>query len=111
MQYATVTNATGKVVALFVHDPNVGRIVYKGPPGSDIAASFDVVASKPVVRTKLVDGAMLRRKVLPTDPKFLAEKLNDMIFPPYKIQQLSDTTESSMLDDVADRLEKEWFPQ
>ena len=108
-QYAVVANEAGKVVALFVHDPTVSRMVFKGPVASDLAASFDIVADRPVVRTRIVDGAMIRRKITPSEAKYLREKLDDMVFPPYRVLQISDVAGSSQLDDVADELEKEWF--
>jgi hypothetical protein len=109
MQFAVIVNNVGKPFAIFVHDPSVGRVVFKGPTGSDLAASFAFSATKPVVRGTVVGGSIIRKKIPSNDPSYLREKLDDMIFPPYRVQQVSDISSSKALDDVADDLEKEWL--
>lgn len=107
MQYATITDGSGKNVALVVHDPGSGRLVFKGKQGSELNKSFDFARDRPVVTLEKLNNSLIRRKLQPSQTEYLRALLDRCIHIPYKVKSIEDSSGSHRLDSLSDKLEEE----
>jgi hypothetical protein len=107
VQYATIIDSNAKPVALIVHDPKAGRVVFKGKQGSELEKSFSFALDRPVVTLENRNGSQIRRKLLPTQTEYLRPLLDRFVHIPYKVKSIEDATGSHRLDSLSDKLEQE----
>lgn len=107
IQYAVIRSGAGKDIAVVVHDTTSKRVVFKGNRDSDLYKSFSVAYDRAVVIPVEQHGALLRRKVIPSQPEYLRALTSKFVHHPYDVRTIQPTDGTQRLDACADKLEKE----
>ena len=110
IQYALIGNGT-KNMALVLHNPDDGKVVFKGKPESDLQRSFSLVVDRPVVNVVSEGRAIVRKKTTKTDKAFLKALLDNFVHPPYLVKSIETVQGSHRIDSLADRLEDEYLKE
>jgi len=105
MNYAIISK-NNKKVAVVIHNPKEGRVVFKGNPTSDLYQAFSLVYGKPVVVTDQEGKSSFRRKIVQSDKDYLSYLTDKFVHFPYVVSSV-ESNDSNRIDDVADKLEKE----
>ena len=108
MQFAVIKSGSGKDVAVIAHDTESKRVVFKGAADSDLCKAFSVAYDHAVV-VPIVDksGAVLRRKVIPSQDEYLRALLSNCVHYPYEVRTVQPIEGAQRLDAAADRIAKD----
>lgn len=108
IHWAIIRNLeSDKNIAVLVHDEDTGRIVYKiRPSDALLQKSLDIFVDRSVVvqEEDPVLGFMKRRRILKTDPDYLAHFVDKAIDYPYEIRSLASSEDETSMDQVADEM-------
>lgn len=108
MQYAVISGASGKDIAVVAHDPSSARVVFKGPSNSDLYQAFALAYGRPVVIPIEKGMALLRRKIIPSQDEYLRALLSKFVHHPYEVRTVNTAVDSHYrLDSLADKLAQE----
>lgn len=106
IQYGVVARS-GKDVAIIAHQPNVGRVVFKGDTDSALYKAFAIARDKPVVIHYTEQGVNLRRKIVPKEEEYLRVLLDRVVHSPYEVRTIQPADTTLRLDAFADAMAKD----
>lgn len=108
MNFAVIHNQeSGKNVAIFVHDPETGRLIYKVRPADALLQKMlDILSDRSVVVTEedAFHGYTKRRRILRTDDDYLRHFVDKTIHTPYEIKSMEMSDDIDSADLMADQL-------
>lgn len=107
IQYAVIKSGSGKDVAVVVHDTDAQRVVFKGDTNSDLYKAFSVAYERAVVIPVEEGTAILRRKVIPSQPEYLRALTSKFVHHPYEVRTIQASDSTQRLDSLADKLARE----
>jgi hypothetical protein len=107
IQYGVIVDSGSKPVSIVIHDPSSSRLVFKGPPRSELQTSFEFAVDRPVVILEAKGRSQVRRKLQPSQREYLRALLDRCIHAPYKVRSIEEIHGSHRIDSLADKLEKE----
>jgi len=109
MNYSPIENGNGKVVAVVFHDPNSGRVVYKGTPNSELHRAFSIAVDRPKVINVASENMVVRQKISPTDDVYLRVLLDDFVHVPYKARNIESDLVNDRIDSYAERVSQQYL--
>lgn len=107
IQYAVIRSGAGKDVAVVAHDTSAKRVVFKGDVGGDLYKAFSVAYERAVVIPIDKGTALLRRKVIPSQPEYLRALTSKFVHHPYEVRTIQPAENTQRLDTFADKLARE----
>lgn len=107
IQFAVIRSGAGKDVAIIAHDTQSKRVVFKGDVDGDLYSAFSVAYDRAVVIPVSHGGAMLRRKIIPSQEEYLRALTGKFVHFPYEVRTIQPANGSHRLDAYADKLAKE----
>jgi hypothetical protein len=102
--------APSKTIGVVLHDPELGRLVYKGDPQTEIYRAFTHGLERlegGVVQVGRRGSSFVRKKVPTSDPAFLALFLGSVVRYPYRISEMRALPRGCRIDTMADRIAAE----
>lgn len=107
IQFAVIRSGAGKDVAVVVHDTDARRAVFKGDTSSDLYKAFSVVYGRALVIAVEDKGAMLRRKVIPSQEEYLRALVSKFVHHPYDVRTVQPADHAERIDSLADKLSRD----